>query len=390
MGVTKIKDNIYWVGVRDKDLRVFDIVMETKRGTTYNSYLINDEKVAIVETVKNQFSEEFIENIKSVIGNKSVDYIIVNHTELDHSGSLKNLIEMYKDVKIVASKAAINYLKDILNIEFNYIIAGDELSLGKNTLQFISAPNLHWPDTMFTYMKEEQILFTCDVMGCHYCPDSCITDECSGDYYEEMKYYFDVIMGPFKRFVNMALNKIEDLPMNIIAPSHGPLHVNDIEKYIKLYREWAKELEIKDKNIQIFYISAYGNTESMANYMKDSFIKRGIMAETHEITSCTEEELITLVDNSSGILIGSPTINQEAVRPAMSLLSLICPVINKGKVAAAFGSYGWSGEGVPMITEQLKQLKFKVVDPGYRFKFVPDDKKFEEAEELVDKIVSLC
>ena len=169
--------------------------METKKGTTYNSYLIDDEKVAIIDSVKDGFFDESLGKIKGVIGERKVDYIIVQHTELDHSGSLGRLLEVYPEAVIVASKAAIMYLKEIINRDFNSIIAAGDISLGKNTLQFISAPNLHWPDTMFTYAKEQKILFTCDVMGCHYSPANCITDACSGDYLEEMKYYFECHNG---------------------------------------------------------------------------------------------------------------------------------------------------------------------------------------------------
>lgn len=194
----KLKDNIYWIGVKDPDLKIFDIIMETKKGTTYNSYVINDEKVAVVDTVKTGFYDEFKNNLKEVIGNKKVDYVIVQHTELDHSGSLIRLIEDYPEIKVVASKAALNYLKNILNREFNAVEAKEEISLGETSLKFISSPNLHWPDTIFTYVKERNLLFTCDFTGSHYCPEGGITESLNQDYFVEMEYYFNCIMGPFK------------------------------------------------------------------------------------------------------------------------------------------------------------------------------------------------
>lgn len=389
MKTTKLKDNIYWIGVNNPELRVFDIIMETKKGTTYNSYLIDDEKVAIVDCVKNGYFEEFLGKIKGVIGERKVDYIIVQHTELDHSGSLAKFLEVYPDVVVIASRAAIIYLKEITNKEFKSETAAGELSLGKNTLQFISAPNLHWPDTMFTYVKEEKILFTCDVMGCHYSPANCITDSCAGDYFEEMKYYFDVIMGPFKKFVIKGLDKIKDLELDMVAPSHGPVHIDDVQMYVNLYRKWAKVEEIKEKNIQIFYISAYRNTEAMGKYLADKVNAAGIKAEVHEITSMKIDDIISLVEKASGIMIGSPTINQDAVKPAWDILSLVSPITNRGKVAAAFGSYGWSGEGVPMLTQRLKSLKFKVVEEGLKFKFVPDVKEYEQADRFVEEYLKL-
>lgn len=389
MNVEKLKDNIYWVGVADPKLRVFDIIMETKKGTTYNSYLIDDEKVAIIDIVKDGFFDKYISNIKSVIGDRKVDYIVVQHTELDHSGSIVNLIKEYPDATVVASRAALIYLKDIINADFKSMEAPKELSLGKTNLKFIVAPNLHWPDTMFTYAENKKMLFTCDFLGCHYCPEECIVDECVGDYFEEMKYYFDVIMGPFKRFVLAGLDKIKDLNYDMIATSHGPVHVTDIEKYVNLYREWATEEAIAEKNVQVFYISAYGNTKKVAEYMAEKINSKGVKAEAHEITSMDLPQLVTLVEKSSGILIGSPTINQDAVKPVWDLLSVVCAITNRGKAAGAFGSYGWSGEGVPMLTSRLKSLKFKVVEEGLKFKFVPSEEELKKADEFIDKFLEL-
>lgn len=389
MKTTKLKENIYWVGVNDPKLRVFDIIMETKKGTTYNSYLIDDEKVAIIDSVKDGYFEEFLGKIKGIIGERKVDYIVVQHTELDHTGSLAKLIEVYPEALVIASTPATKYLKQILNKEFNSKIANEEISLGKNTLQFISAPNLHWPDTMFTYVKAEKVLFTCDAMGCHYSPSECITDACSGDYFEEMKYYFDVIMGPFKRFVNSGLDKIKDLEIDIVAPSHGPVHINDIKMYMDYYRQWAKIHEIEEKNVQIFYVSAYGNTEAIGKYMAAKINEKGIKAEAHEITAMKLSDIIALIEKASAIMIGSPTINQDAVKPAWDVLSLVCPIVNRGKVGAAFGSYGWSGEGTAMLTERLKSLKFKVVPEGLRFNFVPDAKEYEMADKFVEEYLQL-
>lgn len=389
MSAIKLRNNIYWVGVKNPELRVFDIIMETKKGTTYNAYLIDDEKVAVVDNVKNGYFDEYLDNIKSIIGDRKVDYIIVQHTELDHSGTMAKLLEVYPDAVVVASKAAIIYSKNIVNKEFKSQEAVGELDLGKTKLKFISAPNLHWPDTIFTYASDSNLLFTCDVTGCHYCPKGDVTESFGDDYFEEMKYYFDVIMGPFKKFVIMALDRIKDLKIDIIAPSHGPIHIEDAEKYLKLYREWAITEGIKEKNVQIFYVSAYGNTERMAKYISEKISEKGIKAESHEITSESSENLIDLVEKASGIIIGSPTINQDAVKPVWDMLSLVCAITNRGKAAGAFGSYGWSGEGVPMMTERLRTLKFKVVEEGFKFNFVPSEDDLFRADEFVDEYLEL-
>ncbi len=385
----KLRDNIYWVGVKDPNLKVFDIIMETKKGTTYNSYVINDEKVAVVDTVKTGFYNEFKENLVSVIGDKNVDYIIVQHTELDHSGSLINLIKDYPEATIVGSKAAIIYLKNIINGEFKYIEAKEEINLGEVTLKFIPAPNLHWPDTMFTYVKERKILFTCDFTGSHYCPKGGIMSSLDDDYFAEMKYYFECIMGPFKKFVLMGLDKIKNLEFDCIATSHGPVHMDNIDKILNLYREWATEEEIDEKRIEIFYISAYGNTEEMAKFLKEKIEAKGYIANITEITERPLEESIAKLERAKGFMIGSPTINQDAVKPSWDLLSLVSPIINRGKAAMAFGSYGWSGEGVKMLTSRLKDLKLKVVEPGLSFCFVPSEEEYKKAEEAVEKFLSL-
>ncbi|MFA9397772.1 MAG: FprA family A-type flavoprotein [Clostridiaceae bacterium] len=388
MSKLKLKEDLYWVGVKNEELRVFDIIMETKKGTTYNSYLIDDEKVAIIDSVKNGYYDEFKENIVSVIGDRKVDYIIVQHTELDHSGSLINLINDYPEAKIVCSKAAYMYLKAIMNRDMNFVFAKDEISLGKYTLNFISAPNLHWPDTMFTYVKEMKSLFTCDFFGCHYCPSTNVLEEYNEEYDGEMKYYFDVIMGPFKKFVNSGLDKIKDLDYDLIATSHGPVHKKKINYYLDLYKKWAEIKEIEDK-VNIFYISAYRNTEDMAKFLKRKFIEKGVKAEAYEITSMDTAKIIEMIESSKAFLIGSPTINQDAVKPAWDVLSLVNPIINRGKPAAAFGSFGWSGEGVPMLTERLKSLKLKVLDPGLKFKFVPSQEEYKQAETFVDEFIKL-
>ena len=389
MSSIKLKNNIYWVGVKNPELRVFDIIMQTKKGTTYNSYLIDDDKVTIIDTVKNGYFDEFLANIKEVIGERKVDYIIVQHTELDHSGSLSKLISEYPEAVVVGSKAALMYIKNIINKEFKHMEIPQELSTGKTTLRFISAPNLHWPDTIFTYAVQEKVLFTCDFLGCHYCPHDSMTESNSDDYYDEMKYYFDVIMGPFKKFVLMGIDKIKDIEFDIIAPSHGPIHTHNTQKCIELYKNWAKPDMVKEKNVQIFYISAYGNTQKIAEYIAEKINEKGIKAQVNEITSLDAASIVNLVENSCGILIGSPTINQDAVKPAWDMLSMICPITNRGKAAGAFGSYGWSGEGVPMLTERLKGLKFKTVDPGFKFAFVPSDEDFKKADEFVQKFISL-
>ncbi|AVP54429.1 FprA family A-type flavoprotein [Clostridium tetani] len=390
MSSFKIRDNIYSVGVKDPDLRVFDIIMETNGGTTYNSYLIDDEKVAIIDTVKDGFYDKFYSNIKEVIGERKVDYIIVQHTELDHSGSLINLLRDYPEAQVICSMAASVYLKNILNKEFNHQVAPKELSLGNTTLNFITAPNLHWPDTMFTYVPEKKALFTCDFLGAHYCPSTNIVDGESEDSYEEMMYYFDVIMSPFKKFVLAGLDKIKDLDFDLVCTSHGTVHTKEnIKKYMNMYREFATGNNEEEKKIEIFYISAYNQTKAVADYFYKQLNNMGIKADIHEITESGIDKCAELIEKSKGFLIGSPTINQDAVKPVWDVLSLVSPIVNRGKPAGAFGSFGWSGEGVPMMTERLKSLKLKVVEEGFKFKFVPSSEDYKNADTFLEDFKNL-
>jgi len=391
MAAVSLKEDIYWVGVKDPGLEVFDIIMATKKGTTYNSYLINDDKVVVIDSVKDGFWEESFKEIKEIIGNKKIDYIIVQHTELDHSGSVEKFLEEYPEATIIGTTAALNYLKEILNKDFKgeNITNIKELNTGKNTLRFIGAPNLHWPDTMFTYVPEKNILFSCDFTGAHYCPGNIIQDEIKEDYFDEYKYYFDCIMAPFKKFVLAGLDKIKELKFDMIAPSHGPMHSEDnVKKALEDYREMATEEPLKE-NIQVFYISAYHNTEKMGKYICGKLNERGIKADSHEITEMDINDALELINKSTGFLVGSPTINQDAVEPAWRLLTSISVIPNRGKPSGAFGSYGWSGEGVGMMTERLKSMKFKTIDEGLKFKLVPGDKDFAAADEFIEKFVQL-
>lgn len=383
MQAVEIKKDVYWVGAKNPDLRVFDIIMTTKKGTTYNSYLIVDEKVALIDTVKDGFFDEFINRIKSVIGDRKIDYLIVNHTEPDHSGSIKSILSEYPDIKIYGSKAALMYIKNIINRDFDGIETKDELSLGKRTLKFISAPFLHWPDTIFTYDEFDKILFTCDFLGSHYCDDSIFDDEV-GDFSDEFKYYYDVIMGPFKKYVLSAIEKIKHLQFDVIGTSHGPVLRKDLQKYIDKYYEWSKPvLDIpKDKYALIAYVSAYGYTKEIAMAIKEGLKDAGCEVDVHDITELPLEKLVEKADKAKAVLVGSPTINQDAVKPVWDFLSFVSPIINRGKIAMAFGSYGWSGEGVQLITDRLKGLKFNVIEPGFKVCFKPSEEDLKRAREI--------
>lgn len=217
--ILTIKDSVKWIGILDPGLVTFDVVMETKYGTTYNSYFIDADKKAIIETSKEPFKDIYLDKIKRVVDFKDIDYIVLNHTEPDHSGNLTHLLDVATNAIVVGSRSAINFLKNMVDKDFKHMIVshGDSLSLGNKTLKFISTPFLHWPDTMFTYLEEDRILFTCDVFGCHYC-DERMFDDLVDDFDDAFEYYFRVILKPFSNYMIEAIDKIKELDIQTICP----------------------------------------------------------------------------------------------------------------------------------------------------------------------------
>jgi len=221
-----IRENIWWVGALDPDLRVFDIIMRTEYGTSYNAYVVKGEtKVALIETVKEKFFPEYRQRLEQVVDLSKVDYIVVNHTEPDHVGSVAEMLKLAPQAMVVGSPIAISFLKQIANREFKSmtVTEGDTIDLGGKTLRFIDAPFLHWPDSIYTYVPEEQVLFTCDSFGSHYAGNEVFNDLVAGDFTEAYKYYYDHILGPFRPYLVQAMDKIQDLPVQVICHGHGPV-----------------------------------------------------------------------------------------------------------------------------------------------------------------------
>jgi len=380
--IIDITPDVKWIGILDYDIRTFDIVMETEFGTTYNSYFINSEKKAIIEVAKESFSETYLSKLKAVTNPEDIHYIILDHTEPDHSGSLRFLLEIAPSAIVVGSGNAIRYLEDIVNVPFKSLVVkdGDTLDLGNKTLQFISAPNLHWPDSMYTYLVEDKVLFTCDSFGAHYCSYEMFS-EFDTLYNESFKYYFDVILKPFSRFMLKAIEKIRPLDINFICPGHGPIHRENLEKAIDLSEEYSEKYfnlttEKDSRNILIAYISAYGYTKRAAEIIGKAILEtKGVEVDITDIETISFEELESKIVIADGILVGSPTINQNTLLPVYKLFALINPLRDKGKLCGAFGSYGWSGESIKIIMENFRLLKLKTFDGNASFKFSPEGSK---------------
>lgn len=385
----KITEDLFWVGALDPNLKIFDIIMETKFGTSYNSYLLRgSEGIALFETVKEKFFDEHLEKIRSVINLEDINYVVVNHTEPDHAGSVEKILEYAPNATVVGSNLAIKYLTEIINKPFkNKVVKdGETLSLGNKTLKFISAPQLHWPDTMYTYVIEDETLITCDSFGAHYCDErvlkSAIEDSKEDDYIEAYNYYFRMIMGPFKPFVLKALDKIKDLDLKFICPGHGlVLDNNNIEKYMNLYKEWCQSVKRKKQSIVIPYVSAYGYTEEIAQE-----IKKGIESSNFDVdilmynlVTADINEVLSEINQCSGLLLGSPTLLSDTLPQIWTILTSLNPVIHKGLSASCFGSYGWSGEALKNINERYKQLKLNVVSEPLGIIFKPSENNLKDA-----------
>ncbi len=387
--VLTVSPDVKWIGIRDFDIVAFDIVMETKYGTTYNSYFINAEKKAVVETAKEKFKDQYIANISAVCDPSEIEYIICNHTEPDHAGSVKHLLKLAPNATVVGSGQALNYLGEMIDFPFNQLKVkdGDTLDLGNKTLKFIGAPNLHWPDSIYTYLVEEKMLFTCDSFGAHFCSNE-MFDDLLNDYSDSYKYYFDVILRPFSKFMLKAIEKIRTLEINMICPGHGPILRSTWSEKIDVAERYSRDYMAKTENcfenILIAYVSAYGYTREMAQEIADGI--QSVHTKAHVELLDLEHALLGDIEEritmSNAIVVGSPTINQNTLLPVYKMFALINPIRDKGKFAAAFGSYGWSGEAVKIVEENLKVLKLNVIVEGLAVKFYPGKEKIGKFNEF--------
>ena len=384
MKTLKLNDSLIWTGVQDPQLRTFDIIMHTEFGTTYNSYILKgSEKTVLFETAKEKFWDEYRASLEElgVLGN--IDYIVMDHTEPDHAGSIAKILELNPRASVVGTGTAISFLKEIANCDFRSIAVkdGDTLSLGDKTLRFCVLPNLHWPDTMYTYIEEDRVLVTCDSFGSHFAHEgilrSTVTDE--EGYARATKYYFDNIIGPFKNpYMVRALEKVDTLDIDMICPGHGPV-LDSTEDILGKYREWCEIRKPSKKLVVMPYVSAYGYTGLLAEKIAEGLRDSGDL-ELHMYDMVTDDKSAVLEDIAvaDGILLGTPTIVGEALAPIWELTLSMFPPTHKGRLASAFGSYGWSGEGVPHIIERLKQLNMNVLE-GFRVRFKPSEAQLIDA-----------
>ena len=384
--VRQLKPNIYSVGAVDWDRRLFDELVPLPDGTSYNAYLVRgSEKIALIDTVDPTMTEELKTNLNQ-LEVKDVDYVVANHAEQDHSGSLPQILDIYPNASIVCTPKCKVMLMDLLPIpedKFITVKDGDTLSLGDKTLQFIHAPWVHWPETMFTYLKEEKVLFTCDFLGSHLATsDLFVMNEAM--VYEAAKRYYAEIMMPFRTSIKKNLDKIKNLEIEIIAPSHGPIY-NNPKFILDAYKDWISD-EPKNE-VVIPYVSMHGSTRKMVHYLVNALIRRGITVKQFDLIKSDTGKLAMALVDAATIVLGSPTVlvgPHPNVAYAAYLANILRP---KLKFASIIGSYGWGGKMVEQIAGMIPNLKVEIIDPVV-VKGVPKEEDFKALDGLADKILN--
>lgn len=395
LSAVALSERVFWIGALDPTLRTFDVILKTANGTTYNAYLIRgSEGVAIIDTVKEGFADDFFARLESVADYAEIKVIVLNHLEPDHTGALPELMRRAPQAQLYISHKAQTMLKALLKrdqLNFTPVLTGDQVSLGDRSLEFLHTPYLHWPDTQCTYLPEEKTLFSGDVFGCHFCDARLFNDE-SGDFRFSFEYYYAHIMRPFKEYVIRALELIEPLQPQLIAPTHGPILRDRPMRYIRRYHElsqpsFAKENRQHQKTLLIFYISSYGNTRRMAEAIYAGAMSiTGVRVSLYDLEGGEVSPFVDLIEDADGLLLGTPTINGDSVKPVWDLLSSLTVINLKNKLGGVFGSYGWSGEAVKLVEDRLRGLKLRVPIQGMRVKLIPTDEELAECNLFGQKL----
>jgi flavorubredoxin len=356
----ELSKNVYWVGIRDWNTRLFDALIPLPRGTTYNSYLVvGTQKKAIIDTARPGFEKEWIEKITKIVDPSEVDYVIMNHAEPDHAGSIPYIMSINSKAKLVTTSRGAKLAQTFYNVPQERIRAvadGETVDLGDKTLRFIEAPMLHWPETMFTYLAEDQVLFPCDFFGAHVAEG--IYDDQVEDLLVFAQKYFGEIMMPFRPNAQRGLEKIKDLPIKLIAPSHGPIHRNP-EHILKAYGKWSNG-EMKQKAV-IIYVTMWNSTEKMIKPIEDTLMSEGIEVAKYHLPVSDIGELAKDLVDSKAIILGTPTVLAGAHPLGMYAAYLAKVLRPPAKFAVVLSSYGWGGGAIRHIQETLGPTKMEIV-----------------------------
>ena len=388
-----LKEGVNWVGVVDWNIRDFHGYI-TSRGSTYNAYLISDEKIALVDTVKSNFSNELIEHISELANIEKIDYIIVNHVEMDHSSSLPMIVKLAKNAKIISSQRGKEALIKHYGADFNAVEtvkSGDELKLGKRTLRFLEAPMLHWPDSMFTYIVEDKILMPNDAFGQHFASSGRFDDEVEDcELMEEAMTYYANILMPFAPLITRKIQEVVQMgiPIDIIAPSHGIIWRKAPSKIINAYLNWSSGAA-KQKAVVVFD-TMWGSTDKMARVITDGISSGGVEVKLLKLRATDNTDVVTAILDAKAVIVGSPTLNNQMFPSLGSFLTYITGLKPKGKLWGFFGSYGWGGGAVRDMVDIAKRAGFEVHEPSVEAKYVPNEeylkKCFDFGQQIAKKI----
>lgn len=384
MKAVQISETVYWVGAIDWNIRDFH-GYSTKRGTTYNAYLVLSEKPTLIDTVKKEFYGEMMERIQSVIDPKKIKIIISNHSEMDHSGALPQAVEAIEPEEVYVSDMG---FKDITaqfhqDLKLKTVKTGDRIDVGGDTISFVEARMLHWPDSMFSYLEKENVLFTNDVFGMHYATGKLFDDENEERLwlYEAEKYYANIVL-PYSDIVLRFLAQVQKMGLapKMIAPDHGFIWRKDPSKIINLYAKWASQAP--NNKAVIVYDTMWGSTEKMATYITDGLREGGTVVKQLSMHSNHRSDVVKELLDASALIIGSPVLNSNIFPSMADVLCYLKGLRKKGLVGAAFGSYGWNGAPVDGLTKMLEEMNVEVVSPAIKSLFVPDDNIKKQCRDL--------
>jgi len=383
MSKVELMKGVYWVGAIDWNVRNFH-GYSTHRGTTYNAYLVVDEKIALIDTVKAPFYEEMAAHVREIVPFDKIDYVVSNHVEMDHSGSLPMALKDAKNAKLVTlEKFGENGLAKTYHQSWNPIVVkeGSTLDLGKRKLAFIPTPMLHWPDSMCSYLVEDKLLFSMDAFGQHIATSQRFDDE--ADMTEVMqeasKYYANILM-PFGDLIVKAANKLGGITIDMIAPSHGIIWRSHIKDIIESYVKWGKG-ETSAKAL-VIYDTMWGSTQKMALAIARGMISEGVDVKLFNLTVSDKSDIIKEVLDAKALIIGSPTLNNGMFPSVAEFLCYLKGLKPRNKIGAAFGSHGWGGGGVKAVQQELEQAGVELIDSKLAFKFVPDEGEIKQCEDF--------
>jgi len=389
MPPVEVKENVFWVGAIDWNIRDFH-GYSTYKGSTYNSFLVMDDKITLFDTVKNYLKSDLLHNIRKIVDPAKIDYIVVNHVEMDHTGCLSDVVDLVKPEKIICPAMGKKNLLDHFHKEdwpYEVVKSGQKMSLGKKTVQFLETRMLHWPDNMFSYLQEDKLLISSDAFGQHWATSERFDDEVDfGELMQHAAKYYANILLLYSPLVQKLLKTVKDsgLEIDMVAPDHGLIWRKNIDSIIDAYDRWSR-YEAKKKAI-VVYDTMWHSTEMMGKAIADGLVSEAISTNIMDLKVTHRSDVVTEALDSKALIFGSSTLNNGILPKMADVLTYLKGLKPGNKIGAAFGSYGWSGEGVKIINGYLEQMKVELVDPGLRVKFIPDHDNLKKCVELGQRI----